>query len=385
MSEKKVRVLIVDDSALMRSLVKRIVQSHTHLDVAGIAMNGRFAQQKLPILDPDVIVLDLEMPEVNGIDFLRWREKEGLDVPVIILSAIATQGAKVTMEALSLGASDFITKPTGSGPEELKTIGNELNEKLLAYGLDYQRKRKDTIRPTAFTKTSLEYGRDSTESSLTRDLKLKSVKAEKKPAEKKEPVKPMRPPGKAEVVAIGISTGGPNALRKVFPKLDANLPVPILVVQHMPAGFTAEFAKSLNKICPLEVKEAEEGDLLKPGRVLIAPGDKHLTVEKKRLATIVHLEDGQTVNGHKPSVGVLFSSISKNFENNSVAVIMTGMGKDGARELGSVLKEGSRTIAQDETSSIVFGMPRVAIELGHAQQVVPLDEMADVINREATE
>lgn len=376
MSQEKIKVLITDDSALMRSLIKRIVSSHPQLEVVGIAMNGRFATQKIPILDPDVMVLDLEMPEMNGIEFLKWREKEQIKIPVIILSAIAKEGAKVTMEALSLGASDFITKPTGSGPDEIKIIGNELNEKLLAYGRDYQ-SRKDRSTPLAI----------KPEPKATPISDFRSFR-ERKPVQrtepqKTEPVIPEVEPGKAELIAIGISTGGPNALRQVFPLLSPDLPAPILVVQHMPAGFTKEFANSLNKICPLEVKEAEEGDILKPGRVLIAPGDKHLTVEKRRLASIAHLQDRDPVNGHRPSVGVLFDSVAENYGNNAIAIIMTGMGKDGSRELGGVLKKGSRTIAQDEASSIVFGMPRVAIEMGHAQQIVPLQSMAEVINRES--
>lgn len=372
MISEKVSVMIVDDSALMRSLIKRIVSSHPELDVAGIAMNGRFAQQKMAKLNPDVMVLDLEMPEVNGIEFLKWRAEQKIEVPVIILSALATEGARVTMEALGLGASDFITKPTGSGPDEIKKIATELNHKLLAYGRDYQKRKGDfpdaeVPQSTAFTKSWQE---------------PQSIPQMPPPAPPKKIV-PRCSPGKAEVVAIGISTGGPNALRQVFPRLSPDLPVPILVVQHMPAGFTKEFANSLNKICPLEVKEAAEGDILKPGRILIAPGDQHLTVEKKSLATIVHLEDGENVNGHKPSVGVLFDSIAKNYHNNALAIIMTGMGKDGSKELGQVLEAGSRTVAQDESSSIVFGMPRVAIEMGHAQQVVSLEDMADIINSEA--
>jgi len=363
--------MIVDDSALMRSLIKRIVSSHPELDVAGIAMNGRFAQQKISKLNPDVMVLDLEMPEVNGIEFLKWREEQKIEVPVIILSALATEGAKVTMEALGLGASDFITKPTGSGPDEIKNIASELNNKLLAYGRDYQ-KRKGTLPETKIPESNFQR-------SWQEPVKTEERIAPPPP----QKIVPRSTPGKAEIVAIGISTGGPNALRQVFPKLSPDLPVPILVVQHMPAGFTREFANSLNKICPLEVKEAAEGDILKPGRILIAPGDRHLTVEKKSLATIVHLEDGENVNGHKPSAGVLFESVAKNFQNNAVAIIMTGMGKDGSRELGQILEAGSRTIAQDEHSSIVFGMPRVAIEMGHAQQVVSLQDMAETINKEA--
>ncbi|MCK5736284.1 MAG: chemotaxis protein CheB, partial [Spirochaetaceae bacterium] len=194
-------------------------------------------------------------------------------------------------------------------------------------------------------------------------------------------IKPLRKPAPPEIIAIGISTGGPNALRHVFAEISENMKVPIVVVQHMPAGFTREFANSLNKICPLEVKEAAEGDLIKPGRILIAPGSKHLKVEKKSLATVAHVVDGENVNGHKPSAGVLFDSIAKQYGNAALAIIMTGMGRDGSREIGGIFKEGSITLAQNEESSVVFGMPRVAIEHEYITEVIPLDKMAETINR----
>ena len=182
-----------------------------------------------------------------------------------------------------------------------------------------------------------------------------------------------------EIIALGISTGGPNALREVFSKIDGDLKQPILVVQHMPAGFTAEFAKSLDKLCPLEVKEAADGDLVKSGRILIAPGDKHISVEKRSLATTVSLSDDPPVNGHRPSADVLFSSVAREYGGRAMGVIMTGMGKDGARELGAIYREGGITLGQDEASSVVYGMPRVAWELGHVVEQVSLNHMAERI------
>ena len=192
---------------------------------------------------------------------------------------------------------------------------------------------------------------------------------------------PRRPPGPIEIVAIGISTGGPNALREMLPAIDANFPAPILIVQHMPAGFTEEFAESLDRICPLEVREAKNGDLIQPGRVFIAPGDSHITVEPKPLAKAVKLTNDPPMSGHRPSADVLFSSVAKVYGNRSLAVIMTGMGRDGATEIGSIYHEGGITLAQDEGSSVVFGMPRAAIEAGVITTVVPLSEMAQTINR----
>ena len=390
-----VSVLIVDDSALMRSLIGKIIESTPGLQIAEKAMNGRFALQKMARCTPDVIVLDIEMPEMNGIGFLEERKKLGIDIPVIVLSSIAKEGAKVTMECLELGASDFITKPSGSESANLHTVAKQLVELLLGYGSQYQ------LKKIAGTAKKLPVERLRTYESRIADVE-KSVydhKAEipqatiatlaqtsprmATPQVKVAPEKPvpLRKPGPIEIIAIGISTGGPNALREVFAKLDPNLPQPIVVVQHMPAGFTEEFANSLNRICPLEVKEAQEGDLIKQGRILIAPGDKHLVVERRSLATIAHLSDAEPQNGHRPSADVLFASVLKEFQNHALGIIMTGMGKDGAVKITEMFREGSRTIGQDEGSSIVYGMPRVAWEMGGIMEQISLSNMADAINR----
>jgi two-component system chemotaxis response regulator CheB len=194
-----------------------------------------------------------------------------------------------------------------------------------------------------------------------------------------EPAKPpaqFRKPAKTEIIAIGISTGGPDALRVVFSKLDQDLSVPIVVVQHMPPGFTNEFAKSLDRICPLDVKEAEAGDAIQKGRVLIAQGNKHMEVERKGTGSVVHLTDSPLVSGHRPSADVLFASVAMAYQNHALGVIMTGMGRDGATQLGTIYKEGGMTIGQDEKSAVVYGMPRVAYELGHVMEQVSLENMA---------
>ena len=190
------------------------------------------------------------------------------------------------------------------------------------------------------------------------------------------PPNPLRKPGRTEIIAIGISTGGPDALRMVFANLDKDLTVPIVVVQHMPPGFTNEFAKSLDRICPLDVKEAEEGDSIQSGRILIAQGNKHLEVERKALGGVVHLSDAPLVSGHRPSADVLFASVALAYQNRSLGVIMTGMGRDGAQQLGTIYKEGGLTLGQDEATAVVYGMPRVAFEMGHVMEQVPLDKMA---------
>ena len=365
----EISVLVVDDSALMRNLISRMVEDTPGLCVAEKAMNGYFALQKIPRVNPDVIVLDLEMPEMNGIEFLKERKKQGINIPVVILSSIAAKGAEITMEALSLGASDFVQKPSGSISEDIHVVKDTLVGKLLGYGGAYR--RQQGLKVLAPSEYQTKIPNDKT-SDIAVHFKLVAA----------PPVTPAQAPVRArypantEIIAIGISTGGPDALRVVFSKLDTDLKVPIVVVQHMPAGFTNEFAKSLDRICPLEVKEAEDGDAIKPGRILIAQGNKHLEVEKKATGAVVRLSDAPLVSGHRPSADVLFASVAMAYSNHALGVIMTGMGRDGAQHLGTIYKEGGMTLGQDEASAVVYGMPRVAYELGHVMEQVSLNHMA---------
>jgi two-component system chemotaxis response regulator CheB len=366
----EISVLIVDDSALMRNLIGKMVEATPGLQIGDKAMNGLFALQKIPRVGPDVIVLDLEMPEMNGIEFLKERKKQGIDIPVIILSSIAEKGAAITMEALSLGASDFIQKPSGSISEDIHTVADHLTSLLIAYGGQYRRsKGKKVLTPEEYTKKpAVEQGKKA----FSTTFGLFGGPSTSEPA---KPPTPVRKAGDTEIIAIGISTGGPDALRVVFADLDADLKQPILVVQHMPAGFTKEFAKSLDRLCPLTVKEGEEGDILQTGYAYIAPGNKHIEVERKAAGNILHLSDAPPVNGHRPSADVLFASVAMTFTNHVLGVIMTGMGRDGAQQLGTIYKEGGLTLGQDEKTAIVYGMPRVAFELGHVMEQVSLEKM----------
>jgi len=356
----RISALIVDDSSIMRKMIRTIFEKTPDITVAATAMNGEFALYKMKTLKPDVIILDIQMPHMNGIDFLR--EKRSLKdlTPVIILSSIARRGAHETIEALALGASDFLLKPSSENDYNIGQVADQLIQLVRAYS------GKKSYSEVG---TALQYKKHE-------HLEYKSPL---KYAYKKMTA-PKRQPGRIEVVAIGISTGGPSALRDVCSKLKDSLSAPVLIVQHMPPGFTKEFAYSLNNICPLEVKEAQNGDIIKKGRVLLAPGTAHIEVESKPLAKIIRLKDSEPVNGHKPSVGVLFSSIAAQYRNHSMAIIMTGMGKDGAEEIGSIYKEGGFTIAQDAESSVVFGMPKVAIENGYIHRVACLKEIPEIIN-----
>lgn len=376
MSNDTVSVLVVDDSALMRNLISKIIENAPGLEMAGTAMNGVFALQKIERLQPDVIVLDLEMPQMDGIGFLEQRRTRAIDIPVVVLSSIAHKGAHITMEAISLGASDFLLKPSGSVSDDIHSIATQLTEMLRGYGREYRRRKgRSTAEAPMAEHPAAAAGASAVRTVAPTDAAPLIV----------EPVAAEAAPAQTEIIAIGISTGGPNALRKVFAALDDDLPVPVVVVQHMPAGFTAEFARSLDRICPLEVKEAEEGDLLKPGRILIAPGNRHMRLERKSLAGVVRLGDGEPCNGHRPSVDILFASLAQHYANRALAVIMTGMGRDGAVELGLVRRRGGITIGQDASSCVVYGMPRVAFELGHVTQQVALHQMAETICRLAKE
>ena len=386
-----IQVLVCDDSALMRNLISRIIDGTEGMKVAGTAMNGKFCLQKIPQLNPDVIVLDIEMPEMTGVQFLEERKKQGINIPVIILSSIATKGAAVTMQCLELGASDFITKPSGSVSSNISSVSSDLVERIASYGGRYARHKGKEVYPTEFFHQQAKL--KEAESAAVKEGIIDKVKpVESKPTvipptlwqvQKKEPavIHELRKPGAIEVVALGISTGGPNALREVFAKIDSKFSRPILVVQHMPAGFTKEFAASLDRICPLAVKEAEDGDLIHPGQIYIAPGDYHIVVEKSTLCNVIRLSKEEPRNGHRPSADVLFESVAKVYQNHALGVIMTGMGRDGAAQLAEMRKQGAWTLGQDEKSSIVYGMPRVAYELGGVQKQVSLENMADEMSK----
>lgn len=404
----EIGVLVVDDSALMRNLVSRIINSAPDLTVVGTAMNGQFALDKIPRLNPDVIVLDLEMPEMNGIEFLRARRERNIDIPVIILSSVAKKGAQVTMDALALGAGDFITKPSGAVSHDIHSVGEELIALVRGFGARHRRANGARVPeppkdhaispgPVQIDTSDLKDEESAAEAPTTTPTPAGPARAEPaappstaQPATAQRnkgapPRTPKEQPGTLELIVIGISTGGPNALRKVFAEISGDLGVPVVIVQHMPAGFTTEFAQSLNRVSPLEIKEAADGDVLKPNRVLVAPGNYHIEVEKRSLAGIVHITQDPPENGHRPSAGVLFRSAARHYGSHVMGVIMTGMGRDGAYEIGEIYEAGGMTLGQDEATSVVYGMPRVAQEIGYLHRQVPLHEMASTIGDLARE
>ena len=394
----KISVLICDDSALMRNLIGRIIADYDGLEIVGKAENGQDLLDKIPVLKPDVILLDIEMPVMTGVQFLEKRKELHIDIPVIILSSIATEGAAVTMRCLELGASDFITKPGGTSVTlKISDVSSEIIDYVSSYGGSYAtRHGKQVPHPDFFShqvklKAAAKFvaqkkGEDDAKLANYKPSEMVATTSWMAPRNK-EPVviKPEREGGRIEIIAIGISTGGPNALREVLAKIDPALKQPILIVQHMPAGFTDEFAQSLDRICPLAVSEAKDGETIMNGHVYIAPGDYHMTVEKRAIGSIIRLNQDELRNGHRPSADALFESVAQNYQNKSLGVIMTGMGRDGAAQLAEMRKKGAWTLGQDQETSIVYGMPKVAWEMGGVQKQMPLFKLADEISRMARE
>jgi two-component system, chemotaxis family, protein-glutamate methylesterase/glutaminase len=335
MSKPPVRVLVVDDSALMRKLIPQMLAADTSIDVVGTAMDGAFCLKKIEELKPNVVTLDLEMPGMNGIDTLKEIMRRQ-PVPVIVFSSHSTEGASVTMKALGLGAFDFVTKPKDASAHMAETA-RELIAKVKAAA----------------------------------ECKLKPRMRAGSPAKPEKAATAAGSPSK--VVAIGVSTGGPQAMEYLLSQLPGDFPGAIVVVQHMPEGFTDMFARRLDEICPLHVKEAQSGDVLQPGRVLISPGSRHLKVKRLPMGDIGVLSDEPRVNGHRPSADVLLRSVAEEFKAQAVGLLMTGMGDDGAEGLGAIKREGGMTIAQNEESCVVFGMPKAAIERGYAIRIVGLE------------
>lgn len=394
----KISVLICDDSALMRNLIGRIIADYEGLEVVGKAENGKDLLEKIPLYKPDVILLDIEMPVMTGVQFLEKRRELKIDIPVIILSSIATEGASVTMRCLELGASDFITKPGGSSVTlKISDVSSDIIEYVSSYGGSYAALHgKRVPDPDFFShQIKLKAAAQFVAQKKGEDVaRLAAVTKAEFPAttswmapRNKEPavIIPEREGGHIEIIAIGISTGGPNALRDVLPHISPDLRQPILIVQHMPAGFTAEFAESLDRICPLTVTEAKDGEPILSGHVYIAPGNYHMTVEKRSISAAIRLNQNELRNGHRPSADELFESIARCYQNKALGVIMTGMGRDGAAQLTEMRKKGAWTLGQDAQSCIVYGMPKVAWEMGGVQKQVPLEKLAEEINALAKE
>ena len=344
MSER-IRVLVVDDSALMRKLIPAILARDSSIEVVGTAMDGAFALKKIEELQPDVVTLDLEMPRMDGMECLRLIMKRA-PLPIILFSTHSKEGGYATLKALALGAVDFLQKPKDAATGHLEEIADQLIAKIKVA----QRAAKRKLPPVTIVEQ------------LSRVTKG---------------ARPTLPPRR--VIAVGISTGGPNALQYMLSQIPSDFLSTIVVVQHMPEGFTEMFAKRLDECCALEIHEARSGDLLIAGRVLICPGNRHIMVRRMPRGDMVVLSDGPPVNGHRPSADVLFHSVAQEFGLTAVGVLMTGMGEDGAEGLGAIKAAGGMTIAQSEESCVVSGMPRAAILKGYANKVISLEGLGSYL------
>jgi two-component system, chemotaxis family, protein-glutamate methylesterase/glutaminase len=346
---KKIKVLVVEDSSLARKVITDILSSDPDIEVVGTANNGMTAIYKNDLLDPDVITMDIEMPVMDGLEALR-QIIEKKPKPVLMLSVLTRHGTEETFKALEYGAVDFIPKPASNLPITLKEVAELLIEKV---------KLVSTIKVKAPEK-KVEHEARKTEGKHVIDAEVINVSG--KLSSKK-------------IIGFGTSTGGPSALSTIFKCFPEKFPLPVLVVQHMPEGFTKSFSERLNGQSGLTVKEAEEGDVILPGYGYIAPGHSHIIVDEKNGEKIIRLHKGEKISGHMPSIDVLFESIADHYGKESVCIIMTGMGQDGARGILKVKEKGGYTLAQDEETSVVYGMNRVAVQMGAIDKIVPLNDI----------
>ncbi len=365
MNGADIRVLVVDDTGTYRNIVSNVLATLPGVEVVGTAANGSIALDKIERLQPNVLTLDLEMPVMGGLEVLRHLKESGSDVEVIVLSGSNERGAKKTMAALELGAFDFVAKPAGRDAEKnFKRLRQELGPRIEAFARTWQVHKilhgHGPPRPLAMhtPPTTDETGVAPGTQRITTGGT-----------------------GPIELVAVGISTGGPQALNQFLPKLPADLPVPVLVVQHMPPLFTKSLAEDLDKRCSLTVCEATDGQAVLPGHVLIAPGGKQMKVIKEQGQATIRLRDDPPESHCRPSVDYLFRSVTRAYGPHAVGVIMTGMGNDGALGCRQMKQRGATIIAQDETTCIVFGMPKGPIQDGIVDVVAPLDGIAGEIVR----
>lgn len=349
-----IKIFIADDSALMRTLLSDLFSKEVDFQVLGTASNGKEAVEKIKVLKPDLVTMDINMPIMDGIDALEIIMKD-CPTSVVMISSLTKAGADATVKALSLGAVDFIQKVSGTICR-VDMIKREILDKCRAAV-------KVNLKKTFFVEnfSKLEYPKKNFTASD--DCFPKAFKAVVQKTDEK-------------IIAIGTSTGGPRALQQVITKLPKDLPCGVVVVQHMPPGFTKSLAERLNSLSEVSVKEAENNDIITPGKVFIAPGNYHMTVENQGDKRVIQLNQDPPLASHRPSVDILFSSLAK-FGDRVVAAILTGMGSDGAKGMKCIKEHGGFAIAEDESTAVVYGMPKAVVELGLADKIRPIDAIAN--------
>ena len=341
-----IRVLVVDDSALMRQLLAQLLGSDPGIEVVGTAADAARARERIVTLAPDVMTLDVEMPGMDGLTFLQ-ELMDRCPMPVVMVSSLTAAGCATTLRALELGAVDFVAKPAEDVRSRMAEVASELVEKIKIAAAARVRRRPASARAPL----------------------------------PPPPVRTARPPAPSmagPLIAVGASTGGPEALREFLAALPPDAPG-VLVVQHMPVRFTRAFADRLDGLCAMRVKEAEDGDVVAPGRALIAPGDRHMRLARAGAGYCVRLDTGAPRHGHRPAVDVLFGSCAEHAAGRAIGVLMTGMGEDGARGLLAMRRAGAFTLAQSAESCVVYGMPKSAAELGAVDELLPLGKLAPAV------
>lgn len=371
-NQKKSKLLVVDDSAFMRKLISDFFTDHLQIEVVGSARNGKDAIKKIQQLKPDVVTLDVEMPEMNGLDALKEIMIQ-CPVPVVMLSSTTQRGTENTLTAMEYGAVDFVAKPSGTISLDLHKIQDDLVHKVVEASKVPIAKLKKTISsPTTFAPQKVTTAAAVTMTSTP----SKAIPVFDKPVKKVEWNKHSK-----KIILIGTSTGGPRALQEVITKIPGNVDAPILIVQHMPAGFTKSLATRLDQLSQIHVKEAEQGDILQKGTAYIAPGGYHLKLRKVGSTFAIALDQNEPPrSGHRPSVDVMFEDVSKYQDFDKIAVIMTGMGYDGSKGLVALKKSGNvMAIAESAETCIVYGMPKAAVETQLVDEVADVDVIAQTI------
>jgi two-component system, chemotaxis family, protein-glutamate methylesterase/glutaminase len=350
----RIRVMVVDDSVVIRRLVTQALEQDTAIEVVGTASNGAIGLQRIPQFNPDVITLDIEMPDMNGLEMLRRIRREYPQLRVIMFSTLTERGAAVTLEALTLGADDYVTKVSNEG--SLDRSMTRLREEMIPKIKQFFRVAGQAAATPAQPRANASAVAAAGARAIAPSLKL-------------------RP----KLVVIGVSTGGPAALAAMLPSFPTNFPLPILLVQHMPPLFTRLLAERLNANCQLMVEEAREGDVVEPGRILIAPGDFHMKVASRGGVVRVCLDQSPRQNSCRPAVDVLFASAVELYGGAVLAVVLTGMGQDGLHGVRLLKARGARVLVQDEASSVVWGMPGAVVNAGLADRVLALDAVVPEI------